>query len=238
MHRRGLQPLDMRTSRFTTVPGETSASRDNVLRALEDARSNPMPERNDCRCDGNNEEEGEEGTRNIKGRTKFEVLNARHGVDHGLASAYYGGLEIERLSYGKLDGGSATEEDSSVQGADVRITGQRKRDSGVSVVETEGGEAKQGSARHAIPATMESSARAGEDLYSAVDSSVAIGGVNITRSVEDFQAAGVRPSQHVFLSELKAAAVTKDAAGALRLLDGMRAAGYPPHQGAYACAIR
>lgn len=41
-----------------------------------------------------------------------------------------------------------------------------------------------------------------------------------------------------FLSSLKEAALAKDATRALQLLDAMQAVGYPPHQGAYACAIR
>lgn len=51
-------------------------------------------------------------------------------------------------------------------------------------------------------------------------------------------AAGVRPPEEAFLSELKGAASTKRWEDALRLLDGLREAGYQPRQGAYACAIR
>lgn len=57
-------------------------------------------------------------------------------------------------------------------------------------------------------------------------------------SVEDIVAAGGFPEEDMFLSELKAAALKKDAAAALRILDCMRQAGHAPHQGAYACAIR
>lgn len=55
---------------------------------------------------------------------------------------------------------------------------------------------------------------------------------------DDLRARRVRPGDDVFLSELKAAASAKDSVRALQLLDAMRAAGYRPHPGAYACAIR
>ena len=55
---------------------------------------------------------------------------------------------------------------------------------------------------------------------------------------DDLLARRVGPGDDVFLSELKAAASAKDSVRALQLLDGMRAAGYRPHPGAYACAIR
>lgn len=42
----------------------------------------------------------------------------------------------------------------------------------------------------------------------------------------------------VFLSELKGAANTKSWERALELLDDLHEAGYDPHPGAYACAIR
>lgn len=58
------------------------------------------------------------------------------------------------------------------------------------------------------------------------------------KTVDELLAGGVRPGDGVFLSELKAAASAKDSVRALQLLDGMRAAGYRPHPGAYACAIR
>lgn len=51
-------------------------------------------------------------------------------------------------------------------------------------------------------------------------------------------AAGVRPREEEFLAELKGAAKTKSWEDALRLLDGLREAGYHPRPGAYACAIR
>lgn len=63
-------------------------------------------------------------------------------------------------------------------------------------------------------------------------------GVDDDRALDELLAEGVRPGPGVFLSELKAAAIAKNYVRALKLLDGMRNAGYPPHQGAYACAIR
>lgn len=51
-------------------------------------------------------------------------------------------------------------------------------------------------------------------------------------------AAGIRPREEAFLSELKGAASTKSWERALKLLDGLREAGYQPRPGAYACAIR
>lgn len=51
-------------------------------------------------------------------------------------------------------------------------------------------------------------------------------------------AAGIRPRQETFLHELKGAAINKSWEGALKLLDGLREAGYQPQPGAYACAIR
>lgn len=58
------------------------------------------------------------------------------------------------------------------------------------------------------------------------------------KTVEELMAAGIRPRQDAFLSELKKAANTKSWNRALTLLDGMREAGYQPLPGAYACAIR
>ncbi|CAM9649583.1 unnamed protein product, partial [Sphacelaria rigidula] len=60
----------------------------------------------------------------------------------------------------------------------------------------------------------------------------------ICDDVERLLANGVLPELDLFLSGLKAAALRKDADGALRLLESMHVAGYPPHQGAYACAMR
>lgn len=68
----------------------------------------------------------------------------------------------------------------------------------------------------------------------AVASSAADGDEN----VDVLLAAETPPEENVFLSELKAAANTKSWERALNLLDGMREAGYAPHPGAYACAIR
>lgn len=60
----------------------------------------------------------------------------------------------------------------------------------------------------------------------------------ICDDVEQLLADGVVPELDLFLSGLKAAALRKDADGALRLLECMHVAGYPPHQGAYASAMR
>lgn len=56
--------------------------------------------------------------------------------------------------------------------------------------------------------------------------------------MSELLAEGIRPRQDAFLLELKGAAITKDWEGALKLLDGLREAGYRPQPGAYACAIR
>lgn len=56
--------------------------------------------------------------------------------------------------------------------------------------------------------------------------------------MDDLLAAGVRPREEAFLSELKGAAKTKSWEDALKLLDGLFEAGYQPRPGAYACAIR
>lgn len=59
-----------------------------------------------------------------------------------------------------------------------------------------------------------------------------------TKTFDEMVAEGERPRRVMFLSELKAAALAKDSTRAIRLLDGMGAAGYKPHPGAYASAIR
>ena len=57
-------------------------------------------------------------------------------------------------------------------------------------------------------------------------------------SLDELLATAVRPREEDFLAELKGAAKTKSWEAALRLLDGLREAGYQPRPGAYACAIR
>lgn len=72
----------------------------------------------------------------------------------------------------------------------------------------------------------------------ALSPEVAALSADCERSLDDLLAGEIRPGDDVFLSELKAAASAKDSVRAVQLLDGMRAAGYRPHPGAYACAIR
>lgn len=146
MERQGMTPLDMRTSRLTTAPGESGEARDKVLRLLQRLRS--------------------EDTRSEDARSGLH--RAKSGRQRGRGNAN------PSLSF------------------------------------------RSGNA----PAAAALAAIREQDL---------VDGLPVTR---------IRPELDTILSELKGAANTKSWERALELLDGLHEAGYDPHPGAYACAIR
>ncbi|CAM9904722.1 unnamed protein product [Scytosiphon promiscuus] len=146
MESQGMTPLDMRTSRLTSAPGEKSEARDEALRLLQRLRSKVT------RSEDATSPSPRAGSERHRGR--------------------------ERASPSSVDG---------TGGAPAAAT------------PVAGGE---------------------KDLR---------GGLPVERTSPELDAT---------LSELKGAANTRSWERALELLDGLHEAGYDPHPGAYACAIR
>lgn len=208
MKRLGLRPLDLRPSRLTTAPGGAGEARDKVLHLLDLLRSTAPP--HDNRPSGG-------GVENI-GRRDQQTGAAEPRGERRVARQIPPGGDGVYLSD---EGGNLPNEGGNLSGRGGRGDADQRA------------EAVSGAVASAIPYPP---------LTGGVDAALSPEGDDFSadceKSLDDLLAGGIRPGDDVFLSELKAAASAKDSVRALQLLDGMRAAGYRPHPGAYACAIR
>lgn len=230
MQRRQLRPLQLRMTRFITAPGEEVSKRDAVLRLFEDLRTRPgtrpedLPKYDGVRDYARNPQNPRQDLRNdlVGGGG---VMAGEHGVadnvsatvstgsegngkDRGGNAAGVGRIDVNRRANGEDGGG-----DVGTMRDGVRL--RQKTEEGVRL--------SGGGGRGRRPVLSEEEERRAR---------------TICDDVERLLANGVLPELDLFLSGLKAAALRKDADGALRLLESMHVAGYPPHQGAYACAMR
>lgn len=208
MKRLGLRPLDLRPSRFTTAPGGAGEARDKVLQLL-DLLQSTAPPLNNRPSSGGVQKVGLRDRQTGATGPRGEGRVSRHPPPDSS-----GGLLAQEGGNLSNEGGDLLDEGGRGD-ADKRTA------------------AACGSAASAIPYPP---------LTAGVDAALSPEGddasADCEKSLDDLLAAGIRPGDEVFLSELKVAASAKDSVRALQLLDGMRAAGYRPHPGAYACAIR
>ncbi|CAM9228412.1 unnamed protein product [Pylaiella littoralis] len=245
MQRQGMRPLDMRASRLTTAPGDAGEARDRVLRLLRHLRStegeegvrlasppSALPEQRtggpgsgsgggDDGVSGQGgprqrDESGTVGKEAVRGKKRMVVTGAREAQLGRSGEVYAQQQQQQQQRRRRLlngDGGETKTRAGAGAGAGAGLSNDKGRR----------GSAAEAGERHA-----------GGGAAAAVVLEAAGG----EKTVEELMAAGMRPPQEAFLSELKKAANTKSWNRALELLDGLREAGFQPLPGAYACAMR